>query len=239
MKPILDLHVHTISSGHAYSTLKENIEEASKKGIKYLGISDHAPSMPGGPHLFHFYNLRVIKEVIDGVRILKGIEANIVDYDGSIDVPEDLLHQLDYVIASVHTPCFNVSDIENNTNAVIGAMENPFITIIGHPDDSRVKLDYEKIVAAAKRTGTILEINNSSIRPGGFREGAKENLINLLNLCKENGVVVIMGTDSHIYYEIGDFTYALNLIEECNFPKELVLNYSEDPLKILSKKNNY
>ncbi|MEG2338847.1 MAG: phosphatase [Clostridium sp.] len=236
MKPILDLHVHTVSSGHAYSTVKENIEEAAKKGIKYLGISDHAPSMPGAPHLFHFYNLRVVKDVIDGVRVLKGIEANIVDYDGSIDVPEDLLQQLDYVIASIHSPCFTVSDIENNTNSLISAMENPFVKIIGHPDDSRVPVDYVKVVEAAKRTGTILEINNSSIRPGGYREGARENLINLLNLCRENKVMVIMGTDSHIYYEIGDFTYAEEVINSCDFPKELVLNYQEDPLKFLQIK---
>ncbi|MEF9935249.1 MAG: phosphatase [Clostridium sp.] len=236
MKPILDLHVHTVSSGHAYSTVKENIEEAAKKGIKYLGISDHAPSMPGAPHLFHFYNLRVVKDVINGVRILKGIEANIVDYDGSIDVPEDLIQQLDYVIASIHSPCFTVSDIENNTNALISAMENPFVKIIGHPDDSRVPVDYVKVVEAAKRTGTILEINNSSIRPGGYREGARENLINLLNLCKENKVMVIMGTDSHIYYEIGDFTYAEEVINSCDFPKDLVLNYQEDPLKFLKIK---
>ncbi|MEG0128811.1 phosphatase [Clostridium sp.] len=236
MKPILDLHVHTVSSGHAYSTVKENIEEAAKKGIKYLGISDHAPSMPGAPHLFHFYNLRVVKDVINGVRILKGIEANIVDYDGSIDVPEDLIQQLDYVIASIHSPCFTVSDIENNTNALISAMENPFVKIIGHPDDSRVPVDYVKVVEAAKRTGTILEINNSSIRPGGYREGARENLINLLNLCKENKVMVIMGTDSHIYYEIGDFTYAEEVINSCDFPKDLVLNYQEDSLKFLKIK---
>ncbi|MGL5328324.1 MAG: PHP domain-containing protein, partial [Peptostreptococcaceae bacterium] len=79
MKAILDLHTHTIESGHAFSTIKENIEFAVKHGIKYLGISDHAPNMPASPHLYYFQNLRVIPREVDGVKIFRGIEANILD----------------------------------------------------------------------------------------------------------------------------------------------------------------
>ena len=57
MKALIDLHTHTIVSGHAYSTVKENIEDAIKNGIKYLGLSEHAPAMPGGPHPFYFCNI--------------------------------------------------------------------------------------------------------------------------------------------------------------------------------------
>lgn len=236
MKPILDLHVHTISSGHAYSTIKENIDEAKNKGLKILGISDHAPSMPGAPHWFHFSNLRVVKEVVDGVRMLKGIEANIIDWDGNIDVDEALLNDLDYAIASLHPPCIEAGTINDNTNAVTRAMENPYVKIIGHPDDSRIPLDYERVVAAAKETGTLLEINNSSLKPDAYREGARDNIKKLLNLCIKNNVMVVLGSDSHIYYDVGELSNSINIIEEVNFPKELVLNYREDALEILGIK---
>lgn len=236
MKAILDLHVHTVSSGHAYSTVKENIEGAEGAGLKILGISDHGPDMPGASHLFHFQNLRVLKEKINGIRILKGIEANIIDYNGNLDVDNVLLSQLDYAIASFHTPCIASGTITENTNALTKAMENPYVKIIGHPDDLRIPLDYEKLVLTAKKTGTLLEINNSSMKPDAFREGARENYIKMLELCKKHDVMVVLGSDAHIYYDIGVFENSINVLSEVDFPKKLVLNYQENALEILGIK---
>ena len=117
MKAILDLHTHTIVSGHAFSTVKENIEFASKRDIKYLGISDHAPNMPGGPHKFYFQNLKVIPREVEGVKVLRGIEGNIIDLDGNLDIDKDLYSGVDYVIASLHPPCVEAGTKEENTNA--------------------------------------------------------------------------------------------------------------------------
>lgn len=225
MKPLVDLHCHTISSGHAFSTLKENIDEAKLKGLKVLGISDHAVSMPGTAHEFYFSNLGVINREINGVRILKGIEANIMDYEGNIDVSKDLCEKLDYVIASLHPPCIKPSSLEDNTRAVIKAIRNPYVKIIGHPDDSRYPLDYKKVVQAAKENNVLIELNNSSLKPQSFRQNAKENYITILNLCREQRVKIILSSDAHIYYEVGEFSYALSLLEEVNFPESLVANY--------------
>ena len=71
MKAIIDLHTHTIVSGHAYSTVQENIEAAKHAGLKYLGMSEHAPSMPGGPHPFYFQNIYVIPKEVDGLEYLE------------------------------------------------------------------------------------------------------------------------------------------------------------------------
>ena len=79
MKIIADIHTHTIASGHAYSTLKENIEQASLVGLDFLGISDHTPGMPNTTCEGYFHNLKVIHNEINGIRILKGAEANIID----------------------------------------------------------------------------------------------------------------------------------------------------------------
>lgn len=233
MKELLDLHVHTISSGHAYSTVKENIDEAKNKGLKFLGISDHSDAMPGGASKLHFLNLRVLKKSINGIRILKGAEVNILDYNGKLDLPDRILKELDYVIASIHMPCIRIGTKEENTNAIIKAMENPYVKIIGHPDDSRIPINYEEVVLAAKRTKTLLEINNSSLKEDGHRKGAKENLDMMLKLCMKHNVMVVLGTDSHVYYEVGDFENCRRVLKDADFPNELVLNYSEDPLEIL------
>ena len=75
--------------------------------------------------------------------MLKGIEANIIDYDGTIDMPEDVVGKLDYVIASLHPPCIDFGTIEENTQAILKVMDNPEVKIIGHLDDSRYPVDYE------------------------------------------------------------------------------------------------
>lgn len=231
MNAIIDLHCHTIASGHAYSTLKENIDEAKLKGLKYVGVSDHAPNMPGSTHPFYFGNLGVIKEEINGVKVLKGIEANIMDFDGNIDIPSDVVGKLDYVIASFHPPCINPGNINENTKAILNVMENKEVKIIGHLDDSRYPVDYEKVVVKAKETNTLLEINNSSLRTNSFRVGAIENAKVLLNLCKKHDVKVILGSDAHIYYQVGNFENCTKILEEVNFPGNLVVNFNEEYIK--------
>lgn len=231
MKGIIDLHTHALSSGHAYSTVKENIEYAKINGLKYYGLSDHGVNMPGGPHLFYFQNLKVLPKEIDGVRILKGMEANIIDYDGNIDVEIDkYIKGLDYIIASLHTVCLEPGTKEENTRATLNAMDHELVRIIGHPDDGRYPLNYETIVKKAKEKNILLEVNNSSLNSGSFRPNARKNYIELLNLCKEHKVRIILGSDAHICYQVGIFDNAEKLLEEVNFPKELVINYHEDEI---------
>lgn len=109
-------------------------------------------------------------------------------------------------------------------------MKNPHINIIGHPDDGRYSLDYEAIVQAAKETHTLLEINNNSLNPRGFRQNARENDLTMLRLCKKYGVSVIMGSDAHYYEDILNHSRSLELIEEVDFPEELVANSQKERL---------
>lgn len=231
MKMLVDLHTHTIVSGHAYSTLNENILEAKKKGLKYLGMSEHAPEMPGGAHLFYFSNIRVVPREVEGVTILRGCEANVMDYEGKIDLPDRELDSVDYVIASLHPPCIAFGTMEENTRALIKVMDIEKVKVIGHPDDSRFPLDYPKLVKAAKEKNVLLEINNSSLKPISFREGARENAKIMLEECKKQGAKIILGSDAHICYSVGDFHYGEELLEEMKFPKELVVNYDDDIIK--------
>lgn len=237
MKDILDVHTHTIASGHAYNTIYEMAKEAADKGLELLGITEHAPKMPGTCHLFYFQNLRVVPREMFGIQVMFGCELNILDEDGTVDLDESVLKGMDLCIASIHPPCYGKGTLEQNTNAIINAMKNPYINIIGHPDDGRYPLDYEQIVKAAKEYHVLLELNNSSLSPGSFRPNTRENDIAMLKLCKQYGVSVIMGSDAHVAADIGNHKLIKELLQETAFPEELVVNQSVGMLKgFLNKK---
>ncbi|MBQ2924208.1 MAG: phosphatase, partial [Anaerotignum sp.] len=100
------------------------------------------------------------------------------------------------------------------------------------PGDPRYDIDYKEVFRQAKVTGTLLEINNASLIPGGFRDGSQENVKEILRMSMEERVSVVMGSDAHFYTGIGDFSHALTLLQEVGFPEELVLNM--DPVRFLA-----
>lgn len=224
MKFLLDVHTHTIASGHAYSTFQENVAAAKAKGLQVYGVSEHGPAMPDAPYLFHFQNLRVLPRKIDGVIILRGAEANIIDIDGTIDMQPSTIESLDYLVASMHLPCINSMSREENTLAMINTMVHPLVKIIGHPDDSRYPLDYDRLAKAAKEAGVALEVNNSSLSPTSFRANAKENVEQMLRACMKYGTKVVVNSDAHISYDVGNFENTYRLFEKIDFPSELILN---------------
>lgn len=219
-----DLHTHTVASGHAYCTIKEMAKAASEKGLKLLGITEHAPMMPGTCHEFYFHNLKVVPRQMYGIDLLLGAEVNIMDFDGNVDLREKELKNLDVVIASLHTVCIVPGTKEENTNAYLKVMENPYINIIGHPDDGRYPVDYQALVQKAKETGKLIEINNHSLSPICFREGARENDLKLLRYCKEYEVPVVMGSDAHIDTRIALYDNIYPLLKETEFPVQLIVN---------------
>jgi len=224
MKYNIDLHTHTTASGHAYSSVMEMIAWAKKQGVDYLGISDHAPGMPGSAYIYHFQNLRVIPREVDGVRVLRGVEANIVDIHGHIDMNDDIMKKLDYVIASMHPPCIPFGSKSDNTKAMIGAIKNPYVNIIGHPDDARFPVDYDEIMKAAKDYNVLLEVNNGSLDPTGYRPNAKKNIMAFLSLAEKYCHPIILGSDAHIGYGVGDFQYIMPVLAEAGFPETLIIN---------------
>lgn len=231
MKLLLDTHTHTIASGHAYSTISEMIAAAKEKNLSLLGITEHGPDMPGTCHVMHFMNTKVIPRNYDGLEVLFGAEANIMDYDGSIDFKPDIIACMDYMVASLHTPCIKPGTSLENTKAYLGVMKQPKVCIIGHPDDGRYPIDYKELVMAAKEYHVLLEVNNSSLSPNSFRSNARENVLKMLSLCKEYEVPVILNSDAHINKDVGNFTYSKPLLEEVNFPEHLVANTSVELFK--------
>ena len=117
----------------------------------------------------------------------------------------------------------NIMDYDGRID-LSNAMDNPYVNIIGHPDDSRYPVDYEQLVRAAGEKHVLLELNNTSLSPTGPRQGAYDNDVTMLKLCKEAGVCISIGSDAHIKESICDFDRAYKVIEEVGFPKELIVN---------------
>lgn len=230
MNDIIDLHTHTIASGHAYNTLYEMVQAASRKGIQLIGSSDHAPAMPGTCDSFYFINFKVIPRQLFGTRLLMGCELNILDHQGNVDLKPYFLKRIDYAIASIHEPCYQKGTAAQNTEAYLGAIKNPYVTIIGHPDDGRFPYDHDTLAAAAKEHHKLLEINSSSLHPKSPRPNAAENYRALLDACIKYQTPVILGSDAHIEADVGNHTRALALLKEMDFPEHLIINRSIDAL---------
>ena len=228
----VDTHMHTLMSGHAYSTIREMAEMAKEHGMEAIVYTEHAPNMPGTCGSFYFDNLKILPRERWGIHTFYGVELNILNSNGDVDLPERILKKMDLTIASIHTPCFQKDrSVEEITKAYENVMKNPYIDVIGHPDDSRFPVDYERLVRAAKETGKLLEVNNSSMRPGGHRENTAENIKTMLKLCKQYGVPVTTGSDSHVDLDVGKFSYVESVMKECDFPEELVVTTSLEKLK--------
>ncbi len=228
MNIVADTHTHTISSGHAYSTIQENAQEAFKNGMKMINMSDHGPAMKGAPYLYHFGNLKEIPEFLYGVRIIKGVELNIMSYNGEVDLPESYLKKLELVLASFHDICIQPSTVEDHTRGAVKILENPYIDVLGHPGNPQFQIDIEKVVKAAKEYDKLIEINDHSFF---VRTGSEGNCAEILRTCKKYGVRVTTGSDAHISFSIGKFSNVYRLMDEIGMPEELVVTSSVERME--------
>ena len=227
-KILLDVHTHTIMSGHAYSSLQEMVTAAQQKGLDILGITEHAPGIPGTCDPIYFRNLHVVPRQMGSLRLLLGAELNILDTKGTLDLDESYYERLDIRIAGIHLLCWEGGTIEENTDGMLAAIRNPWTQIISHPGDGTAELLFEPIVLAAKETKTLLEINNSSLNPNRKKDSALVNNLEILRLCKRYEVPIILGSDAHISFDIADYDFIWPLLAETEFPDELIVNYDAD-----------
>jgi putative hydrolase len=194
-------------------------------GLSALALTDHGPALPGGPHRYHFFALRFIPKYIAGVRIFRGVEANILDNQGTLDLEPSVLGTLDFVLAGLHESCgYDGRDVDLNTEAVLSAMRNPLVKCISHPGNPMYPLHYEQIAREALATGTALEINNSSLQVS--RKGSLGNCERIARLCAQIGTPVMIGSDAHIAQGVGVFDDALRVVEDAGIAEVQVINAS-------------
>lgn len=215
------MHCHTIASSHAYSTVKEYAETASQKGLTAIAITDHAPGVTDGAHLYHFQNLSVIPSQIEGVNILSGAECTLQDAKGRLDLENSLLERLDIVIASMHQTQYAPKTEKEHTSVLLNVMENPCVHIMGHIGRERMEFDIEQVVKKAKETKKLIEINSSSLK---YSKLIKKRCLEVVRICKKYDMPIVLNSDSHICYDVGNVDLSVKLISDVGYNEDLVMN---------------
>ena len=227
-----DLHTHSIASGHGtVCTISDMAKAASRKGLRLLGITDHGPATSGAGTPSYFRSLTYAPKKRFGVELLFGAECNILDVNGSLDLEDDLLSRLDYAIASMHAQNFRPHTREENTAAFLNAMKHPKVRLLGHCDNTHYPVDYEAVVQCAKEHQVLLEINEASLTPGGYRGDTRENNSELLRYCRKYETPLVLSSDSHGPEHIGDFPCSSEFVHLQMFPEALILNNQIPRLK--------
>lgn len=226
----LDIHTHTIASGHAYGTIREMAAAAAERGLDLLGISEHGPGIPGTCNPIYFCNLPDVPRRLYGVEMVHGCEANVLD-DGAFSLPQRSLKCLDYIIVGIHLLCYRDAGPEKNTDNLISCMEHEKVRFVSHPDSDRMPVQYERLVRAAKELHVALEVNNSSLRRPEKRPGCVKNYKEMLELCRRYDVPIIVSSDAHDPSAVGRFDAALALLNETAFDKRLILNTDVERFK--------
>jgi putative hydrolase len=221
MNFIADLHTHTVSSTHAYSTILENARVAADRGLLYLAITDHSSNdVCDAPHVWHFHNMpRAVDRVLFGVKMLFGAEVSIIGEYGGVNMAEEDLEVLDWVVASVHFPIQGVRDY---TEVYTGVAYNRQVDIIGHSAHERYTYDYDTVLPLFAKNNKLVEINDSQI----IHRGRFDAYVKLAAKCKEYSVPVVVNSDAHFCNRVGDHEGGAAVLEAVGFPEELVVNAS-------------
>ncbi len=226
MEFIGDFHTHTCASTHAYSTVSENAKWASEHGIKFLGVTDHSVEMEDAPHLWHFYNLRVLPDELFGVRLVRGIEANIMGEDGKLDIYEDGLYRcLHWINASMHYPLMMPSDKAAHTRAYLNVLQNPHVDVICHSESEQYDYDFDAVAKECANQGKFIEINVNRLWRG---KSCWTRYEQILEACEKYNTSIVVNSDAHFYTAIGDFERAKELLTETKFPEKLIFNIDEE-----------
>lgn len=224
-RPLADLHVHTTASGHAYSTVTEIVGTAAERGLELIAICDHGPACPGGAHPYHFWNLKALPSVLSGVRILKGVEADVLDSDNGLDLPDEMLSLLDFVAVGFHPECgFDDGDVARNTDALLRAIANPLVDMVTHPGNGAFPVDRDAVVSAAVEHGVILELNNFTFVGNGSRGKWTHLERDFAEAAVAAGALIAIGSDAHFHLHVGEFTAALAVAEEIGLRAEQLVN---------------
>ncbi|MDR0886557.1 MAG: PHP domain-containing protein [Clostridiales Family XIII bacterium] len=236
MNIIADLHTHTIASEHAYSTINENAQAAYDAGLTYLATTDHSALPTGGASLYFFSNLTNIPRTLYGVKILRGIEANIINDRGMVDLHPRYMKSIDWVVASFHDfafppPVFEY-DLEKAkdiiTDALLGVIRDPRVHVIGHVGDKRYPFHVDTVMKAISKSGKLVEINANSVNS---RPGSEESCFEIASACIAYDVGMTVSSDAHHSSRIGEFSHSIDILERVGAKESHVVNSSVERLE--------
>lgn len=230
MQPMIaDLHTHTSSTTHAYHTVDEMAAMAKACGYCALALTDHGPAMPDAPHAWHFTNWSALPRVIDGVVMLYGAEANVMDTKGGLDFAPETLRRMDWVVASIHSPCVPGLLTRREANRIwLALAEHPYVDCIGHSEQAHYQYDYDLVTKAFARNNKVVELNGNSFN---VRRDGIPNMRALVRACLQNGCHIALDSDAHSTRQLAEGLQSLYaLVEEVDYPAELIVNASRENL---------
>ncbi|CAH6838267.1 putative phosphatase VCHA30O60_v1_10169 [Vibrio chagasii] len=227
----VDTHTHTYASGHAYSTLIENAKSAKQNGVAMFCTTDHSESMPGAPHYWFFSNQRVLPRFIEGVAIIRGVESNIMNTQGEIDIHPSVDKNLDWVIASFHEPVFRPLDSEAHTEALLNVIKGGRVDALGHLGNPNFDFDFEAVIQCAVEHNVAIEINNTTLK-GNSRVGSVDRCYEIARIAKAKGAFITSGSDAHFCNDVGGLDLVSALLDEVGIDSTKVITHS--PQQFLS-----
>ena len=225
MKIIAELHTHSNEyCGHAYASIDEEVAIAREHGMKFFATTNHGPMCDEDAPICFYLNNRERK--YDGITFLAGIEADLRDLKGGLDMaPSDLL-SLDFVIVSMHA---NVLDTgyPDYTEGLVAAAGNPAVDCMGHLGrDTRYRFDAEKVVACAGKQGKLIEFNSWSLEEFESYGPCGE----IMDLCVKYGTGCVVTSDAHWKERVCQHEPVLDFLAKKSFPEELIVNADEKRL---------
>lgn len=216
-----DLHIHSINSGHAYGSFYDIVAEARKKKMKMIAITDHGPSMVGTLGNIHFHLGKRMPK-FDDIRVLWGVELNVIDGKGTVDLKDWELEMLDVVLLGFHqsTPYKDLGRVKN-TEALLRALENPYVNILTHPLNHQFDCDKVKIIEKALDRDVLLELNMSYLVKKGEEQLDEYKM--MVDLVRKRGKKFILNTDAHFIHEIGDDSILKKFKDRIGLSDDLIL----------------
>lgn len=230
----VDLHSHSLFSLCGCHTVIEMLTHAKALKMKALAITDHGKKLKGRLNGVFYKRLT---DPVPGIRLIKGIECNVLDEPGIIDCPSDFLPHMDVVLLGIHHNIKHGLGKGKYTEMLLSAMaHNRFVDIIAHPNVLEYEVEFEPVAKAAIQYGMVLELNNSKpvlsrTTPQAVRE--------LILACKRVKCPVVISSDAHVLNEIGQDGAIRSLLKELRFPEHLVINRNEASAYAFMEKRRY
>lgn len=227
-----DMHTHTIKSHSGHSTLYENVEAAKRKNLKAIAITDYGPEYNNSNTKRDLLSQGLyIPREIDGVKIYKGIEINILDiHTGKLDITESEASQFDWTIAAYNKGSeydaryITAAMIERTLSEVL---KNPTIMMVGHPERFQTTFNINNFIELCKTYGKVVELNTLFLGEEGYYKHAKM----LMEECKKQQCPICVNSDAHVATQVGEFSTAFALLSSIDFPQELIINKSVERLQ--------
>ncbi|MBL8027856.1 MAG: PHP domain-containing protein [Fibrobacteres bacterium] len=218
-----DFHSHTLFSGCGIHTVIEMLSAAREKGVKALAITDHGKLVGGKANNVFFERM---DNPVNGIRLLKGIEANL-DGSGGTDTPQSVLKFMDIVLLGIHDNIPKNLGAEYYTKLLIDTIKKaPYVDLVSHPNNAGMfPLNHLDLCKAAIDYNFAIELNNSKIK---YSRTDTADTMAMLEACVKTGCMTIIASDAHCITEIGEDRHIRTLLNSISFPEHQIVNSTYD-----------